>query len=280
MDCAEFCPVGKLEKLLVATDRSQFSDGAVKEAINFAKKCSSMIYAVSVLETNPEYETIGANVFEKEKAEAMAYLDSVKARATNEGLRCETILHEAADPSQAIVDEASGKKVDMIIVGRHGRTGLMKVLMGQVAAKVIAHAPCKVLVVPKAARIEYRNILVAIDGSAHSNAALTEAIAIAKRCGSHLIALSAMRDETERQEAGNYANKARDLAQEEGVSAEAVTPLGRSFNAIVETAGGRGVDLIVMGTYGKTGVKKLLMGSSTEKVIGNAGCGVLVVKAG
>ena len=280
MDCAEFCPVGKLEKLLVATDRSQFSDGAIREAINFAKKCSSRIYAVSVLETNPEYETIGANVFEKEKAEAMAYLDSVKARATNEGLRCETSLHEMADPSQAIVDEASGKKVDMIIVGRHGRTGLMKVLMGQVAAKVIAHAPCKVLVVPKAARIEYRNILVALDGSTHSNAALTEAIAIAKRCGSHLIALSAMRDETERQEAENYANKAADLAQKEGVSAEAVTPTGRSFNAIVETAGGRGVDLIVMGTYGKTGVKKLLMGSSTEKVIGNAGCGVLVVKAG
>ncbi|MDA8079809.1 MAG: universal stress protein, partial [Nitrospiraceae bacterium] len=77
----------------------------------------------------------------------------------------------------------------------------------------------------------------------------------------------------------NYADKAAELAQTEGVSVEAVTPLGRSFNAIVETAGGRGVDLIVMGTYGKTGVKKLLMGSSTEKVIGNAGCAVLVVKA-
>jgi nucleotide-binding universal stress UspA family protein len=47
----------------------------------------------------------------------------------------------------------------------------------------------------------------------------------------------------------------------------------------IETAGGRGVDLIVMGTYGKTGLKKLLMGSSTEKVIGHASCGVLVVRA-
>jgi nucleotide-binding universal stress UspA family protein len=279
MDCAQFCPVGKLEKLLVATDRSQFSDGAIREGIIFARKCSSKLYIVSVLETNPEYETIGANVFEKEKAEVMAYLESLKAMAAKEGLGCETILHEAADPSQVIIDEAGKKNADMIIIGRHGRTGLMKVLMGAVAAKVIAHAPCKVLVVPKAARIEYRNILAATDGSVHSNAALTEAIAIAKRCGSHLIALSAMRDETERKEAENYANKAVELAQKEGVSAEAVTPAGRSFNAIVETAGGRGVDLIVMGTYGKTGVKKLLMGSSTEKVIGNAGCAVLVVKA-
>jgi len=280
MDCTNICPVGKLEKLILATDGSQFSEGAIREAINFARKCSSKLYAVTVLETNPEYETIGANVFEKEEAEAMAYLESIKARAAKEGLDCEIILHEASDPSQTIVDEAVERKADMIVVGRRGRKGLLKALMGQVAAKVIAHAPCKVLVVPKAARIEYRNILVAADGSVHSIAAVTEALAIAKTCGSHIIALSAMRDESEREDATAYANKVVDMAQKEGVSAEAVTPIGRSFNSIVETAGGRGVDLIVMGTYGKTGVKKLLMGSSTEKVIGNAGCAVLVVKAG
>jgi len=279
MDCTNICPVGKLEKLILATDGSQFSEGAIREAINFAGKCSSKLYAVTVLETNPEYETIGSNVFEKEEAEAMAHLESIKARAAKEGLDCEIILHEASDPSQTIVDEAINKKVDMIVVGRRGRKGLLKALMGQVAAKVIAHAPCKVLVVPKAARIEYRDILVAADGSVHSNAAVTEALAIAKTCQSHIIALSAMRDESEREEATAYANKVVDMAQKEGVSVEAVIPIGRSFNAIVETAGGRGVDLIVMGTYGKTGVKKLLMGSSTEKVIGNAGCAVLVVKA-
>ena len=279
MDCSKLCPVGKLEKLILATDGSQFSEGAIREAINFARKCSSKLYAVTVLETNPEYETIGSNVFEKEEAEAMAYLESIKARAAKEGLDCEIILHEASDPSQTIVDEAIDRKVDMIVVGRRGRKGLLKALMGQVAAKVIAQAPCKVLVVPKAARIEYRNILVAADGSVHSNAAVTEALAIAKQCGSHIIALSAMRDEGEREEATAHVNKVVDMAQKEGVSVEAVIPTGRSFNVIVETAGGRGVDLIVMGTYGKTGVKKLLMGSSTEKVIGNAGCAVLVVKA-
>lgn len=69
------------------------------------------------------------------------------------------------------VDEAAEKKVDMIVIGRRGRKGLMKVLMGEVAANVIGHAPCKVLVVPKAAKIEYKTILVATDGSEHSQAA-------------------------------------------------------------------------------------------------------------
>lgn len=279
MDRAQFCPVGKLEKLVLATDRSLFSEGAIREAINFAKKCSSKLYVLSVLETNPEYETIGSNVYEKEEEEAVAYLDSVKAKAAKEGVDCDTILQEATDPSEAIVEEAAQKKADMIVIGRRGRRGLLKALMGDVAAKVIARASCKVLVVPKAARIEYRNILVATDGSAHSNAAVTEALAIAQRCGSNLIALSAIRDESEMQEALSNVNRVVELGRKEGLSVEAITPLGRSYDVIVETAGGRGIDLIVVGTYGKTGVKKLLMGSSTEKVIGRAGCAILVVKA-
>lgn len=278
MDCGQFCPVGKLEKLLLATDGSQFSEGAIREAITFAAKCSSTLYALSILETNPEYETIGSDVFEKEEAEVTAHLESVRERASQEGLACETIFLHGAEPHQQIVDTAIEKKVDMIVIGRRGRKGLMKVLMGEVASKVIGHAPCKVLVVPRAAKIEYKTILVATDGSDHGNAAVTEAIAIAKRCGSNLLALSAMRDETEREEAAALSGRAVEMAQKEGVSAEAVTPTGRSFNVIVETAGGRGVDLIVMGTYGKTGLRKILMGSSTEKVIGKTGCAVLVVK--
>jgi nucleotide-binding universal stress UspA family protein len=74
MSSAQLCPISKLEKLLIATDRSEFSEGAVREAINFAKKCSSRLYIVSVMETNPEYETIGASVYEKEEKEAIKYL--------------------------------------------------------------------------------------------------------------------------------------------------------------------------------------------------------------
>lgn len=273
------CPIGKLEKILLATDRSEYSEGAIREAIKFASKCSSKMYVALTLETNPEYETIGSNVFEKEEKEANAYLDSIKTRAAKDGVSCETALLESTDAAEAIVNEATEKKVDMIVIGRRGRKGVAKALMGETAAKVITHSPCKVLVVPKSAQIEYKNILVATDGLTQAKAAVTEAITIAKRCGSHIIALSAMRDETERKEATQFANEAADLAKKEGVSAEAVTPAGRSFNAIVETAGGRAVDLIVMGTYGKTGVKKFIMGSSTEKVIGSAGCAVLVVKA-
>jgi len=273
------CPITKLEKLILATDGTPYSEGAIREGIRFAAKCSSRIYASMTIETNPEYETIGSSAMVKEEEEATAHLKTIKARAEKEAVACETIFHELMEASQAIVDDAADKNADMIVIGRHGYKGLAKALMGETAAKVLAHAPCKVLVVPKSAQIEYKNILVATDGSAHGNAAVSEAITIAKRCGSHVIALSTMRDDREREEAKRLTNIAVELARKEGVSAEAVTPMGRSYDAIVETAGGRGVDLIVMGTYGKTGVKKLLMGSSTENVIGSAGCAVLVARA-
>jgi nucleotide-binding universal stress UspA family protein len=279
MEHRGFCPVAKLEKILLAVDRSEFSEGAVSEAISFAGRCSSRLYALSVLETNPEYETIGAKAYEQEEQEIIKYLGSIKERAEKEGLDCEIIFYHGGNVYQDIVDEAAEKKVDIIVIGKHGRKGLTKLLMGEVAAKVIGNAPCKVLVVPKAARVEYNKILIATDGSTHSTAAVAEAIEIAKRCGSHLLAVSAIRDESESDEATANVKKVVEVAQKEGVSAEALTPTGRPFNVIVETAGGRGVDLIVMGAYGKTGLKKVLMGSSTEKVIGLAQCAVLVVTA-
>lgn len=280
MSTAEFCPMKKIEKLLLATDLSEYSDGAIREAINLARKCKTELHAISVIEINPEYETFGTDVIEREEKEIAAYFEALKARALKEGVSCKSILRRSGEPSRLIVEEAEKKKVDMIIIGRHGRRGMAKVLMGSVAAKVIGNAPCNVLVVPRAAVPGFRNILVATDGSAHANAAVSEALAIAKSSGGHVIVLSSYFLDNELEEAKSNVNKVVKMAQDEGVVFETLTPRGRPYEAIVETAGGRTVDLIVMGAFGKTGLRKFLMGSSTEKVVGLAGCAVLVVKRG
>lgn len=278
MNCKEICPASKLERLLLATDGSVYSEGAIREAISFAKKCSSKLYVVMVVESNPEYETTNMNVFEQEELEATKHLESLKMMTQNEGLNCETVLHTGEEPYQFIIYEATKKQIDMIVIGRRGRKGLAKLLMGEVAAKVIGHAPCKVLVVPRAAVIGPKTILLATDGSGHSIAAADETINIAKRCGSSVIALSSIRSNDETREATANVNKVIKMAQKEGVPAEGLTPTGRSYNVIVETASGRGVDLIVMGTPVKTALQKIFTGSATEQVIGKAGCAVLIVK--
>lgn len=268
----------KLKKIILATDGSPYSEGAIREAISLAKKCSGRLYAVFVLETNPEYETIGSSFFEKEEAEAIGHLASIKARSTEAGVNCETIFHHGEDAYQYFVNESVKRNSDMIVIGRRGFKGLAKLLIGETAAKVIGKAACNVLVVPKAAKIKCRNILVAANGSDHSSAAISEAIGIAKCYGSNIVAVSVTRTLNGIEKARINLDKIIELAHEEGLSAEAVTPVGKPCEAILEMAGGRGVDLIVMGAYGREGIKKLLIGSTTEKIIGSAGCGVLVVK--
>jgi nucleotide-binding universal stress UspA family protein len=278
MNSGEICPIPGLAGLLVATERSEFSEGAVREAIHLAKKCSSTLVVMTVVETNPEYETIGADFLQKEEEEAVQDLQSIKERASAEMVSCEAFMRRGNNPSHLIVEEAIQKKSDMIVIGRRGRKGFGKVLMGSAAAKVIGRAPCKVLVVPKASRILFRNILVATDGSEFADRAVREAITIAGQSGGQLIPVCVSSSEDERKKADENVNGVVSAAQKAGVAAEAVTPIGKPYDAIAETAGGRGVDLIVMGTYGRTGLKKLLMGSTTEKVIGMVGCAVLVVK--
>ncbi len=280
MNIGQSCPVSKLEKLLVATDRSRFSDGAINTAITFAKHCSSKLYVMTVVEKNPEYETAGAELLQKETEEAARYLASLKVRALNELPFCETILRRGDSASRLIVEEAAQNKIDMIAVGRHGRSGLEKVFLGSAAAKVIGHAPCKVLVVPRAAGIGFKNVLVATDGSDHARTAGTEAIEIAKRCGSRLIAIAVVPSEDEKDKARVNAGDIALAAQQAGIHAETMALVGKPHEVIAETAKSMGVDLVVMGAYGKTGLKRLLMGSTTEKVIGLADCAVLVAKKG
>lgn len=144
----ESCAIMGFEKILLATDGSESVEAAIQEAINIARVCSSRLFVLSVVEVNPEYEALAPNIVEKAEAETKEHVDSVKQRAEKEGISCETIVHQGEEPYRFIVDEAKKTKVDMIVMGSHGRTGLKRLMMGSVTARVIGHAPCKVLVVP------------------------------------------------------------------------------------------------------------------------------------
>jgi nucleotide-binding universal stress UspA family protein len=67
-------------------------------------------------------------------------------RLRNAGLQVETKV-AVQDPRSALVDAARAGRVDLIVVGSHGRTGFQKLLLGSVASHVVTHAPCSVLVI-------------------------------------------------------------------------------------------------------------------------------------
>ncbi|MGE5893131.1 MAG: universal stress protein [bacterium] len=146
---ANACPITGLRKILLATDGSEYSEAALREAVSIAKVCKTKLYALSVIEVNPEYATLAPQIVEKAEVETRQLMESVKDCAKKEGVDCEIIIHEGEDPAHFIIEEAGKQKIDMIVMGKHGRRkSVRKLLIGSVTEKVLAHAPCKVLVVP------------------------------------------------------------------------------------------------------------------------------------
>ncbi len=295
---AEICPTANVEKILLSSDGSEYSEGAVREAISLAKTCSSKLTVISVIETNPEFDTLAPQLTEKMEKTARENLAAVQARARKEGIDCFNIVRAGEDSYKSIVDEAVKNNSDMIIMGRRGRTGLKRLMMGSVTARVIGHAPCNVLVVPKDARLNFKNIVVATDGSKYSAAAASHAIGLAKRNGADLTVVSVVPSELltpmdldltmtqreniaeqEMKEAEKSAKAVKEAAQKEGVSVKAFVLSGKPSEAIIQTAKERNAGLIVVGSHGRTGVERLLMGSVAERVIVLSECPVLIVKA-
>ncbi len=261
----KYTPVTAVRRLLLATDGSAHSDGAVREALRLAKRRSSTLHVISVVNGMRE-EELGS------------ILKSIKDAASKEGIECETTIARG-DASGEIVKEAEKRRVDLIIMGRRGLDWLTKTIKGSVISKVTERANCNVLVVPEQASIECKTVLVATDGSAFGHAAAIAGISFARQCGSRLIALSATQSASGRAAAEANVNKVVEQAGLDGVVVEPLTPVGKPHEAIVEAAGETDAGLIVIGAFGKSQPKRFLTGSIVEKVVESATCAVLVVKA-
>jgi nucleotide-binding universal stress UspA family protein len=146
----------------------------------------------------------------------------------------------------------------------------------------------------------YKKILVPIDGSPTSNLGLNEAIKLAKDQGAKLrlfhlvdeyVAVSSTEGtvlyagdliETLRQSGKKIIEKAEALARRNGLTPESVMLEsfgGRAADFIVQQANKWGADLIVLGTHGRRGVKRLVMGSDAEQVVRTARVPVLLVRS-
>ncbi|MCL4456516.1 MAG: universal stress protein [Nitrospirae bacterium] len=138
---------------------------------------------------------------------------------------------------------------------------------------------------------EHGKILVATDGSDFSKAAVCQAINLAKICSSKIYAISVVEVNQEfeslapnvvekmEKETKEHLDGVKAQISKEGIECETIVHQGEEpYEFIVSEAEKNNVDIIVMGSHGRTGLKRLLMGSVTSRVIGHAPCSVLVVK--
>jgi nucleotide-binding universal stress UspA family protein len=133
-------------------------------------------------------------------------------------------------------------------------------------------------------------ILVAVDGSLNSQFAVDQAISLGDKCNSTIYAITVVDlypdqmavapalVEKLSEEARQFLDGAKEKVEKANLPCETIVRMGgQAHEFIIQEAKDRGIDLIVMGTHGKSGIKGLLIGSVAQKVIGLAPCPVLVV---
>ncbi len=284
--------MGRYRKILVAVDGSDSSNNAFRQACKIARQDASWI---TVITTIPLYQdqfevlSIKEKVSKTLREDGEKILSEIKEVASEEDAFIRPILEEGS-PVNTIIDTAEEGNFDLIVVGRHGKTQLERALVGSVTARVIGHSQRDVLVVPKGAAVGWEKILLSTDGSKYSKAATEKAIDLAKSYGGQLEAVSVV-DVTEEfhteapgaveelvRKAKGFVDYVKKKAETEGIKTETLVREGETFKVITDLSKEYNSDVIVMGSHGRTGMKRLLMGSVTEKVIGYALCPVLVVK--
>jgi nucleotide-binding universal stress UspA family protein len=233
---------------------------------------------LQVLEYNPGFASQAIDAIQEWEREAREGLQAILSRDEVAKLEVEVLVRQGEVAHRAILAEAERGQPDLIVMGRRGRTGLTGIFMGSVTARVIGLSPVNLLIVPRVPPSTFQRLLLATDGSPYSEAAWGEALALARAWSSQLLAVSVARDEGEFPGAQEILERLQVEADQEGIPLTTSLLQGAPDQAIIQAAQAYRADLLILGSHGRTGLKRLLMGSVTEQVIGRAPCPVLVVK--
>jgi nucleotide-binding universal stress UspA family protein len=286
-------------KIVVATDGSAAAARAVALAASLRWPAGTRVQLIRAdeplsvdLELPPDaYQALHAHL----RAETEKQLSLAAEQLIGPGRRVETVAVSGRAAS-AIVTLAQHTQADLIIVGSRGRGPIASMLLGSVAAEVVDNAPCPVLVA-RTERVD--RLLVADDGSTDSIGAarLVSTWPPFQGLSARVIAVVPRAEEpagASRQAAANEADARRIDAlrtkrqlvahgtavrlTEAGVPAREEVRLGDVAEQIITAAIESEADLIVMGSHGRTGLERVLLGSVARNVLYHAPCSVLIVR--
>ena len=280
------------DTIIVPTDGSDQAHRALATAAELARQHDATVHVLTVVDSR----FLGkATEIDDAEATASADLAEFTAAVDTEGLSVTTSVRHGI-PDEEIRTYATDHDADLVVMGTHGRTGVRRYVLGSVAEKVVRLSDVPVLTVhgtDGGADVSFENILVPTDGSEGARAAARPAAAVAMPTDATVHALSVVdvrsmgvdvRSDLILDELQHVAQDAvgtieDDLATEGVGSIRTEIVHGVPYQAIQAYVEDNDVDLVVMGTHGRTGLERYLLGSVTEKLVRTAPVPVLTVRA-
>lgn len=293
-----FAAMLRIQHVLLPTDRSAWSEVVFAHAARLAQRHGATLHILTVSVGGSEDNGTLVTTSPDESDDFAARLHEAAADAVG----FEVVHASLAAPSvpRGIIDYAERVDADLVVMATHGRRGVDHALIGSIAEAVVRRAACPVLTVrPTAEHTETspQRILVPIDLSVHARSALAHAREIAEDSGAEVHLLHVVQSfpdygtaeippvtetlsETERREVEAALREIAGevLGDDLPVTLHVDEALGNPALLVLDLAERLNADLIVLGSHGRSGIRRFWLGSVTEKVVQLAPCPVFTVK--
>ena len=289
------------DTILVPTDGSDHAVRAAEHARYLADAFDATVHVVTVLDLQRaggpfDAGGLGGEFVSRLEAQGEEALEAVRTVVDGEAVVTATLRGE---PSETILEYAADHDVGLVAMGTHGRTGVDRYVAGSVTERVVSRSEAPVLTARATERSRvgdgYEEVLIPTDGSEPAGAAVEPGLAVAERTGARVHAVTVVdagdaaaspgysvpEEVTAHLEAEGEAATERiaTQARERGLEATTAVRTGVAARDLLAYADEHEVDLAAMGTAGRTGLTRYLMGSTTERLIRHAEMPVLAVNA-
>lgn len=291
--------IPEIRNIIVALDGSKSSLEACRLAALVANGFKAMVTSVCVIPRR-----ISVRAPPPADADARAALEKAASMLSSyEGVATKSTVLEAhtSSVSEALIEYLISERPDLVICGHRGHGGFERMLLGSVSSALASHSPSSVLVAKmlqsEGTTVSLKRILVATDGSDSALKGVGLAISLAKALSSKLTFVNVVfmpavsytagegnwfdrAMEESREEGKKIASDAAGIAKRFGVDADAkiIDEMNSPVAALTKLAQQGSYDLIVIGTRGLGGFKRLALGSVASGVLHYAHCSVLVAK--
>jgi nucleotide-binding universal stress UspA family protein len=263
------------DTILVSTDGSEAATAAARYGLLLATAVGADVHVLSVVDPDRYVTDVIGDVDDlvrRQRAELDRQARAAVERVVDDtpDVPVETHVVEGR-PADVLSETVGAHDVDLVVMGTHGRSGLDRYLLGSLTERTIRTASVPVLAVGADHPVDrpLGDVVIATDGSAGADRAVDHAIAIAAATDATLHALTVGGDDGP---ARRVANRAADA----GVDATATVRTGVPYEGIVAYADAVGAELVVVGTRGRTGIERALLGSVAERVLRTSPVPVLV----
>ena len=288
------------DTILVPTDGSDHAVRAGEHARYLADAFDATVHVVTVVDVQSAAGPFDAGGVSEafvarleERGEEA--LEAVRAVLDGGTVRTATLRGE---PSGAVLEYADEHGVDLVAMGTHGRTGVERYVTGSVTERVVSRSEAPVLTVRATDRSrvdgDYEEVLIPTDGSEPATAAVEPGLAVAERVGARVHAVTVL-DTSDATSPGKgipeevaahlesegeaATDRIAARARERGLEATTAVRTGVAARDLLAYADEHDIDLVAMGTTGRTGLSRYLLGSTTERVVRHAEMPVLAVNA-